>query len=371
MKLSYWEYDTWFNQPDFCIIGSGIVGLSAAYYLRIKYPKAKIIVLEKGFLPAGASTKNAGFACFGSISELIADRNNMSENEIFSLIEKRWKGLLNLRKLLGDDNLQYENSGGFELFKNDEKELFERCAAEINYFNASLKNIIGTEVYSLVNNTQQFNAFSKLIKNNYEGQINTGKMMLSLLNICRSHNIDVLNGVDVKKVYATNNSVEIEINENIFITAKTAIIATNGFAQKMFPQLDVKPARAQVLITEIIENLHFSGTYHYDAGYYYFRNVGNRILLGGGRNIDFNSETTEEINITEKIQNALDKMLYEIILPGKRVNIEKRWAGIMGVGAKKYPIIDEIEKNVWVAVRMGGMGVAIGSMVGKEVAEKI
>lgn len=73
MYLSYWEYKTWFKNVDFTVLGSGIVGLNCALKLREKFPKSKIIVLEKGFLPAGASTKNAGFACFGSMSEILED----------------------------------------------------------------------------------------------------------------------------------------------------------------------------------------------------------------------------------------------------------------------------------------------------------
>ena len=58
----------------------------------------------------------------------------------------------------------------------------------------------------------------------------------------------------------------------------------------------VKPARAQVLITKPIENLDIKGTFHLDKGYYYFRNIENRILFGGGRNLDFEGETTTEFN---------------------------------------------------------------------------
>jgi glycine/D-amino acid oxidase-like deaminating enzyme len=73
MTLSYWEYKTWFSNIDFTIVGSGIVGLNCALSLSRRFPKAKILILEKGILPQGASTKNAGFACFGSISEVLSD----------------------------------------------------------------------------------------------------------------------------------------------------------------------------------------------------------------------------------------------------------------------------------------------------------
>jgi len=67
-NLSFWEKQTYLNNIDLIVIGSGIVGLSAAISYKEKHKKAKVIVLEKGVLPCGASTKNAGFACFGSVS---------------------------------------------------------------------------------------------------------------------------------------------------------------------------------------------------------------------------------------------------------------------------------------------------------------
>lgn len=72
-QLSFWERKEYFEDIDFLIIGAGIVGCSTAYHLRIKYPSAKIVILERGYLPSGASTKNAGFASFGGPVELIDD----------------------------------------------------------------------------------------------------------------------------------------------------------------------------------------------------------------------------------------------------------------------------------------------------------
>ncbi len=84
MKHSYWENEQWFKDINFAIIGSGIVGINCALRLREKHPKAKIVIFEKGYIPSGASTKNAGFACFGSPSEILNDFNSTSEDEVLS-----------------------------------------------------------------------------------------------------------------------------------------------------------------------------------------------------------------------------------------------------------------------------------------------
>ena len=125
MELSYWEYKSWLTNIDFTIIGSGIVGLSCAIQLKKRFPEAKVLVLEKGMLPQGASTKNAGFACFGSISEVLSDLKNHSEEEVVSLVDQRYKGIQRLRTMLGDHKIGYLNLGGHELFLEKDQELFD------------------------------------------------------------------------------------------------------------------------------------------------------------------------------------------------------------------------------------------------------
>ena len=110
MELSYWEYKSWFSDIDFTVVGSGIVGLSCALQLRKNYPNANILIIEKGILPQGASTKNAGFACFGSISEILDDLTNSSEEEVINLIKQRVNGINGLRKLVGDEKLEYKHT---------------------------------------------------------------------------------------------------------------------------------------------------------------------------------------------------------------------------------------------------------------------
>ena len=110
------------------------------------------------------------------------------------------------------------------------------------------------------------------------------------------------------------------------------------------------PARAQVLITKPIPNLDIKGTFHLDKGYYYFRNINDRILFGGGRNLDFYGETTTSHDTTELIQNRLEELLKTVILPNINFEVEHRWSGTMGIGAHKKPIVEQLSNHVYYGV---------------------
>ena len=108
-----------------------------------------------------------------------------------------------------------------------------------------------------------------------------------------------------------------------------------------------------------------------DRGYYYFRNIDNRVLIGGGRNLDFKKEETDKFGLNDNIQNELE-LIFKKHNPSKnKFEIDYRWSGIMGIGNKKTAIVKSISNNVFCGVRLGGMGIAIGSIVGNELAEKL
>ncbi len=367
MDLSYWEYKTWLSNIDFTIVGSGIVGLNCALSLRKKYPKAKILVLEKGVLPQGASTKNAGFACFGSISEILADLKKHTEDEVLALVQKRWEGVQILRGILGDRNIAFQCHGGHEVFLKDNGGLFGQCMDQIDQINSLLQPVFGSGPFKVSHNRFGFKKVeASYISHMHEGQIDTGKMMANLLKLVYKGKITVLNAIAVTGFTENTGHVKVNTDRFEFNTGKL-LFTTNGFASQLLNE-KVSAARAQVLITKPLKNLKIKGTFHLEEGYYYFRDIDQRILLGGGRNLDFQTEATTEFGQTAIIQNKLESLLNEVILPNTPYGIDRRWSGIMGTGPQKNPIVKQISNHVYCGVRLGGMGVAIGSSVGRQLA---
>jgi glycine/D-amino acid oxidase-like deaminating enzyme len=370
VDFSYWERKYIWKNWDYLIIGSGITGISAAIHLKRRRPKAAVVVIEKGALPTGASTKNAGFACFGSVSEILDDLNQMSDKDVFTLIQKRYEGLKLLRQTLGDEGIAYEHSGGFEIFMNDEQEVYETCLGSLSYINAELVNAIGRQAFWDAQHEIEgfgFKGVSQMLVNKEEGLIDTGLMMTNLVALARQEGVEILNGVEVLNLTQQGENVLVETNLGP-TQATSVLVATNGFARTLLPDVDLKPCRAQALITSQIKGLKLNGAFHHDRGYNYFRHIDGRVLLGGGRHQDMDAENTSDFGTTSKIQHYLEKLLHHVILPDTDFTIEQRWSGIMGMGNSKEVILKQVSPSVYCAVRFGGMGVALGSYIGREAA---
>ncbi len=370
-NLSFWEYDTWLKNIDVLIIGGGIVGLNTAISLKEKDPALNIILIERGTFPSGATTKNAGFACYGSTGELLDNIKTYGEEALLSLVKKRRSGIQKLTSRLTAFQTSYLEHGSFEVFTDEES--YQTSMDQLHYLNHLLTPVFGAAPFSVADEKIPYFGFrgvKHIIQHAFEGSLHSGQLVWALQQLCMQCGIKILTGVAIQKVSA-GISPQVYTTNGATIQAKKIIVCTNAFAKELLPHLDIVPGRGQVWVTEPIADLAFSGVFHADDGFTYFRNIGNRILLGGGRNKDMNGETTTDFGSNEKVETWLNYMLHEIIYPAKKVKVDFRWSGIMAFGHEKKPIVERAGDNVYCAVRMGGMGVAIGAHVAEEVAELV
>ena len=359
-SASFWEREEWLSAPDLLIVGAGIVGSSTALFYKQAHSDHDVLIVERGCVPQGASTRNAGFACIGSISEHLSDIKKAGEETVLNRIERRWKGLKLLRETLGDNRIDYQPTGGYDIFP--EKDRFEACRDQISNFNHLFEERIGeTGVYS-VDSVNGVDA----IYNRLDGALNSGKLIRELHRKLAELGVRVWWNSTVSAVSAENVAIE---GGPVLYPKKTAL-AVNGFASRL-TDLPVKPARGSVLVTKPIEHLAWRGTFNYNEGYVYFRNVDDRLLLGGGRNIAVEEETTDRFEINPAIRDYLVRFADEVLKLPKGWEAEMEWSGIMGMTETKEPVIQEIEPGFWAAAGLSGMGIAIGMQVGKELAEKI
>lgn len=363
---SIWELETFYRKRDIVIIGAGFSGLWTAVSIKEQYPEKSVLIIERSPVPLGASTRNAGFACFGSLTEVIADAQKMGWEKTLELVKMRFEGLRKIRQYFNNDDIDFDLTGGYEILNNDEP------LQQLDIVNEKLKAITGLDKTYVLNQgkIKEFGLGKSefLIENPCEGSLHSGKLLQKLLEKCYELKVEFLFGTEVENIDEKADEVNIHLSETLSVKADKIIYCTNAFSSKFLEKEEIIPARGQILLTEPIGNLKLKGTFHYDEGFYYFRNLGNRILLGGGRNQDFKTEETTLFETTEFLQNHLETFLKEVILPDQEVKIDLRWSGIMAMGSEKTPIVKQLSNRQFCAVRLSGMGVALAPKIGEMIA---
>lgn len=365
--ISIWEQKL-LGEYDLIVIGAGIIGLTTAHYYSALFPSHSVLVLEKNIpLCASASTRNAGFACFGSASELLKSIRTIGSNKTQELLNMRIKGLNLLRT-----HTDFYSSGNIELLNNKTIECADHLD-DLNYMvhHASSERFV--ENYKLIEKSYHW-SFGKereqaLIYSAHESSISTSRLYEKLLK-----NKNVFFNQEVKSIQENSDEVIVETQDRKFRTDRVAICA-NTEITKFVPSIKIVPGRAQILLTEKVDFKQRADLcpVHYDEGYFYARTFDKRILVGGGRNQFFKQEQTTEMETTENVENVIKDFLYNVLLKdtGLTPKIESKWAGIMGFSEDGMPKVEVVPGSSKIVAAFGcnGMGVSIGSAIAQDASK--
>ena len=369
---SYWERKIYFDQLDVVIVGAGFVGLSVGISLLEKNPQQKVLIIERGFIPHGASTRNAGFACFGSAGELADDLSKRSAEEVFGLFAKRYAGIRKLLQRTGPSEIEFRPGGGYELFYPEEESLISH--ETLKQLNEGIEAYTGLKNYffeppeSLIKSS--WPSFGKMLCNDHEACIHPLKTLQLLTKMFQQAGGQILYGFELSTWKEMEDGVMMVRPDGLEFMTQQLMFCVNGFAKRYFPDIMVKAARNSVMILQTDRAKELNGCYHVDRGYLYFRAIdAHHILLGGGRHWDLEGEYQDNFLMNPMIRNKLIEFAEQYILNGQSYTITDEWTGIMGLGPVKSPIVQMVSSRVGVAVRMGGMGVALASLTGEEAAE--
>ena len=386
MPIGYWESEHLLAPADFTVIGGGIVGMSAALHFKAAHPKARVRLVERDVLGEGGTTRNAGFACFGGAGEWLDDLEALGAERWLALIQMRAEGLRALIELLGTSALGLEWCGGWELLAargaGDQKvHRILDALPELNRLAQPVLSSVLRDVHPASADTpalslapqraQEFGAHAA-VHLCWEGMLHTGKMVSAFHKALGAANIQCLNGCTVDALTAREDHAgwTLDTQRGPLISQKVAI-CTNGFARAILPGLEVKPAPNRVLVVTP-KTMPPAGAYHIEDGYLYFRTLpGGQILFGGGRQygIDLPHYPALDAEATALWDQKLTADAEQWLGPIDAIT--HRWTGWLGVGPDREPIIGSTAPGLHHAVRMGGMGVAIGCGMGKALADAI
>ena len=179
MNPSIWELETFYRNRDVIIIGAGFTGLWTAISIKEKFQEKSVLVVERSSISMGASTRNAGFACFGSLTEIIADSEKMGWKKTLDLVKMRFDGLQKIQNYFRPEEIDFENCGGYEILNN------AKALQKLDEVNEKLKPITNLEKTFFLNQNkiEEFGLENSryLIENPLEGSLHSGKLIQKLL----------------------------------------------------------------------------------------------------------------------------------------------------------------------------------------------
>lgn len=371
MIESFWQDDYYFPTYDVVIVGGGFTGLVAGIELLLRKPKMKIGIFEAQSHGTLASSRNAGFMCFGSPTELLADIEKHGESAVTNLLQQKLIGYHTLLKHLSGNKGIYKKSLGYEIFDREHHQQdLDLINSQLPKLNKIVQDGINISDYYDAESAFRLNPGFASIKFKLEGQIHPTAAVAALSR--KFTNLGGILHTGTAISHWTNQSTGFVLQSTVSreVRCKHLVVANNAFASQLVPGFSVQPQRAQVLITSPLKKLVFKGNFHMDKGYVYFRNVGNRLLLGGLRNTDFESEQTDQLGLNLKIQTNLDALLSRL-LPEETFDVTHRWSGIMGFRSSQVPGLQMHQSGAIIAAGMNGMGTLLGPALGREAAHAI
>jgi gamma-glutamylputrescine oxidase len=358
MTTAHWSRSFKSSQntsTDIAIVGAGYAGLSTAYWLSEMKPDLKITIIDRGFLGAGASGRNAGFLTKGSAAfyrSLSNDWGLAKAKEIYQFAGDSLKEAYN--HILKDSaEIEFEKTNSFTFSKRDED------------FNPSDFNFSWVSQEKLP--SQLLRRFEGGYSNGPEYKINPLQLLLVLRKKLEQRGVKILEGVSGFSLF--EEGILTEVSQ---IKAKKVILTLNGY----FPQFHtsfkniITPRRAQMLAVQLKDPLDCPSLYYDPAHRVYWRMTKDNVLLiGGKRLLDAEGETGDFEKLSSLIQNGLESYVTDTL--GLEYEIRQRWSGIMAFTEHELPFITKITAPVE-SYAMGGFsghGMGFGFKSGKEMAE--
>lgn len=387
MPSGYWESEFILSPVDLTVVGAGIVGMSTALFYQRKNPTHRVRILERSPLGLGGTTRNAGFACFGSAGEWLDDVDALGSKAWAELVKQRACGLNHLVDLLGSAALELSWRGGWELFSHspEDRALFERVMGRRETLNQTIQPVLaealanihpsGKDTPALLNDPHRAAALGAhgAMWLPWEGMLNAGKMTLAFHAACDRAGIQRVHGTEVNSMNPVGDAWSVDTAMGTLHSNQIAI-CTNGMAAGLIPGLDVRPVPNRVLVLKPHENRLPVGTYHLERGYLYMRSLDNGLVLfGGGRH--WGHALTPGTD--EREQQGVIRTWDEQLLAAAKTWIGEcgspvhAWTGWLGVGNDRTPIVTQSAPGLHCGARMGGMGVAIGAGIGFDLATRL
>ncbi|HMK86441.1 MAG TPA: FAD-dependent oxidoreductase [Steroidobacteraceae bacterium] len=362
---------------DVAIVGGGLTGLSAAYFIRKASPGKRVIVLEAEGCGNGASGRNGAM-----VLTMTADRylsfsaDPQRDKAIYELTADNIRSLVGLAAATGID-CELDTPGALQVF-NDEgaaeaAQRYVRRARSlgmpVEYWDSrQVKASIGSEVY----------------RGGYfdpkGGQVHPMKLVRAFKFAAERAGAVIYENTRVEQV-EEGKVHRLRTLEGLTVSAKSLVLASNAFTPNLkFLRNSILPLREYVAITRPLSDEELAAIgwqsrvpFNDDRTevYYFGLTRDRRIHIGGGApRYQFNNGAADPLRL-EPERRQLERELARVFPRLAGVELEAIWQGVIDWSLDASPSVGRTGKhgNIFYALGYSGHGVNLTSVFGRIIAD--
>jgi sarcosine oxidase subunit beta len=342
------------HRADVVIVGGGIVGCAAAYYLAQR--GASVTLLEKNGVGSGASGRSGG----GVRQSARASAEIPLANETVALFQT-------LSDDLGVD-IEYTQRGNLRLVETvDHLRPMQVDIARQQALGLDVRWVGQAEVVEMVPALRRESVLGASFCPT-DGHANPLKLTTGFANAARRAGARFVTGCEVRHIRRlASGEALIETNRGDF-RARAVVVAagagTRALCLNMGFDLPLANMRYESLVTEAMPPL-FPFMFGVAAADLFFRQTRHgSVHFGGGLVQQSESEATTNENLALAAEHIV-----RLIPDLARANLVRTWGGLDPSTPDGVPIIDYLHDNVIVATGFCGHGFALGPVIGRYLAE--
>ena len=341
------------ERVEVAVVGGGVTGLACARLLADA--GLRVRVLEARRVASGASGRNGGFALRG-LARRYAD---VRDPELMRLTEE---ALERLAELAGD---AFRQVGSLYIANSDTE--FALVQAEHDALRA---DGFTSELVSREDLPPSLrSAYTGGLYHATDGVLEPGRWGHRLAELAARAGAAIAE--DTRALRLEETTVASAYGT---VSADHVVVATDGYTDGLVDELDaaVMRVRNQVVATAPLEERIFEHAVYARNGYDYWQQARDgRVVAGGRRDTDEETEATGEEGVTPSIQRQLEALVGEVV--GRAPEITHRWSGILAFTGDRLPLVGRVpgRDRLWASLGYSGHGNALAVWCGEAVARAI
>jgi sarcosine oxidase subunit beta len=345
------------QRTHIAIVGSGITGLSTAYSLVGKGCR-DIVIIEKGHLSSGASTRNGG-----------GIRAQFQTEENIALAKWSIERFRRLGKEL-DSNFWFRQGGYLFVAESEEELLTLKRAAEFQRrFGLGTRIIdcegVQTIVPDMVCRTVIGGSYRK-----EDGTLFPFPILFAYAEHLRAHDVMIETHCEVTKMERRTNGFEISTTHGP-LNADIVLNAAGGWSRDVAAMMGFKlptlPVRHQIMASEPLAPFLDPMVVTLKDGFY-MSQAARGELIGGIT--ESGAHGNDPRKSTTKFCQQMSSRMVSLFPRLSEARMLRQWAGFYDMSPDANPILDEVPvvNNLYVACGFSGHGFMISPAVGEFMA---